>query len=249
MKKSRKKNELAVLVKSVDNVPVVSTLDMCGPLGVEHKAIIQLVKKYETQLKEIRPVTFEMRVGTRGGTPISFCYLDEEQATFLVTLMKNSEPVVKFKYRLSREFHRMKKEITRIQAVARNNSLNIEWKEAREAGKSVRREETDVLKQLVNYAIADGSTNAHRYYGIYSRMANEIIFNIQQKAGNVRDLCNAGQLGTLKVVDRIIERALLEGMAAGVHYKQIYKDTKARVHQFVELYGKTEIPGTIQIGI
>jgi phage regulator Rha-like protein len=206
-------------------------------------------KKYENQLQEIRPVGFEIRVGTRGGTPISFCYLDEEQATFLVTLMKNSEPVVKFKYRLSREFHRMKKEITRIQAVARNNSLNIEWTEAREAGKPTRRQETDVLKQLVAYAIADGSTNAHRYYGIYSRMANEILFNIQQKAGNLRDVCNAGQLGTLRVVDRIIERSLLEGMATGVHYRKIYKDTKQKVIQFAELFGKTDIPGNLQLGI
>jgi len=54
-----KKTELA-LVKVLDGVPVCSTLDMCQPLGVEHKAIIQLVKKYELQLKEIRPVTFEM---------------------------------------------------------------------------------------------------------------------------------------------------------------------------------------------
>ena len=243
----KKKDQLAVLVKAVDNVPVVSTLDMCGPLGVEHHAIVQLVKKYETQLQEIRTFAFQMRKS--GGKPIAFCYLDEEQATFLVTLMKNSEPVVKFKYRLSREFHRMKKEITRIQDVARNNSLNIEWQETREAGKPVRREETDALKQLVNYATADGSTNAHRYYGIYSRMANEILFSIQQKAGNIRDLCNAGQLGTLKVVDRIIERSLLEGMSSGTHYKQIYRDTKARVQQFVEMYGKTEVPGTIlQIG-
>jgi len=244
----KKKNQLAVLVKAVDNVPVVSTLDMCGPLGVEHHAIVQLVKKYEMQLKEIGPVAFQMRVGTRGGTPVSFCYLDEEQTTFLVTLMKNSEPVVKFKYRLSREFYKMRNEITRIQAVAANNSLNIEWVEARESGKPVRRQETDVLKQLVAYAIADGSTNAHRYYGIYSRMANEILFNIQQKAGNLRDVCNAGQLGTLKVVDHIIERSLLEGMAAGIHYRQIYRDTKAKVMQFAELFGKSTIPGsTLQL--
>ena len=243
----KKKDQLAVLVKAVDNVPVVSTLDMCGPLGVEHQAIMKLVRKYENQLQEIRTVGFEIRQS--GGNPITFCYLDEEQATFLVTLMKNSEPVVKFKYRLSREFHRMKKEITRIQDVARNNSLNIEWQETREAGKPVRREETDALKQLVNYATADGSTNATRYYLIYSRMANEMLFNLQQKVGNVRDICDAGQLVTLKVVDRIIERALLEGMAAGVHYKKIYTDTKARVQQFVEMYGKTEVPGTIlQIG-
>lgn len=245
MKKINKKNEIAVLVKAIDNVPVVSTLDLCEGLGVtRHRALMDMIKKYENLFQNIRTFSF-LKGESIGGRQSEYCYLDEEQATFLVTLMKNSEPVVKFKYRLSREFHRMKKEITRIQAVARNNSLNIEWVEARESGKPVRRQETDVLKQLVAYA---GSTNAHRYYGIYSRMANEILFNIQQKAGNLRDVCNAGQLGTLKVVDHIIERSLLEGMTAGIHYRQIYRDTKAKVMQFAELFGKSTIPGnTLQL--
>lgn len=245
----KKKNELAVLVKAVDNVPVCSTLDMCQPLGVEHHAIVQLVKKYELQLKEIGPVAFQMRVGTRGGTPISFCYLDEEQATFLVTLMKNSAAVVTFKQRLSREFYRMKKEITRIQAVARNNSLNIEWVEAREAGKPVRRVETDMMKKFVEYSFERGSVHADKYYGNITRMSNKTVFDIQQRVRNTRDVCNTSQLVTLQMVDTVVTRALEADMAVDVPYKQIYQNVKAKVQQFADLFGKSEIPETtLQIG-
>jgi phage regulator Rha-like protein len=245
----KKKNELVALVRQVDNIPVVSTLDMCGPLGVEHHAIVQLVKKYELQLKEIGPVAFQMRVGTRGGTPISFCYLDEEQATFLITLMKNSEPVVKFKYRLSREFHRMKKEIARLQSVAANNRLNIEWQETRESGKPVRREETDSIQRFVNYAASQGSQSARMYYMLFSKMANSLMFDVQTNAVNTRDVCNVNQLGSLKVVDTIITRALEEDMAQGIPYKTVYQNAKSKVLQFVSLYGRSTIPGdTLRIG-
>jgi phage regulator Rha-like protein len=245
----KKKNELAVLVKAIDNVPVCSTLDMCQPLGVEHHAIVQLVKKYELQLKEIGPVAFQMRVGTRGGTPISYCYLDEEQTTFLITLMKNSEPVVQFKYRLSREFYRMKNEITRIQAIARNNNLNIEWTEARQSGKQDRRQETDSIQRFIEYAIGQGSKSAQKYYMLFSKMANSLMFDMQTGAVNTRDVCNVNQLGSLKVVDTIISRALEEDMACGIYYKEIYRNTKVKIQQFVSLYGRSEIPGTLQIGM
>jgi phage regulator Rha-like protein len=48
--------------------------------------------------------------GNRNKTVISFkeYYLDEQQATFLITLLKNSEVVVKFKKSLVKEFYRMK---------------------------------------------------------------------------------------------------------------------------------------------
>ena len=166
----------------------------------------------------------------------------------LIAMRFETPAAFRWQVLFSQAFLKFESEYHSLRMIARHNHQDAEWIEKRESGKPDRRQETDALKQLVAYAIADGSTNAHRYYGIYSRMANEILFNIQQKAGNVRDLCNAGQLGTLRIIDRIIERALLEGMESGTHYKQIYKDTKARVEQFVSLYGRSEIPGTLQIG-
>jgi len=249
MRKKKRKNEVAVLVKTVDNIPVVSTLDMCGPLGVEHKALIDLVRKYENQFQEIRLITFEKRLMGTKGKPQIFCNLDEVQATFLVTLMKNSAAVVTFKQRLSIEFYRMKSEITRIQAIARNNSLNIEWTEARESGKPVRRTETDAIQRFVNYAASQGSQSARMYYMLFSKLANSLMFDVQTKAGNTRDVCDVNQLGGLKVADTIISRALEAGMEADIPYKTIFQNVKSKVMQFADLFGKTTIPGdTLRIG-
>jgi len=223
-------------IKTVDNVLVVSTLDMCGGLEVEHKAILQLVKKYETDFQDIRTFTFQMLKS--GGRPTSFCYLDEEQATFLITLMKNSPVIVKFKRRMTRQFYQMKKFI----AQKVNQKANAEWLESRASGKLIRRVETDTLKIFVEYATNGGSKNAHHYYSNISTMQNKALFFIDQKFKNIRDLLDIHQLATLQIADRIVIRALEEGMGKSLHYKEIYQLAKSRIETFAMIHGKSPVP-------
>jgi hypothetical protein len=47
----------------------------------------------------------------------------------------------------------------------------------------------------------------------------------------------------------IVIKALADGMAQGLHYKDIYKLAKVRVEGFAEVIGKTLIPSSqLQIG-
>jgi hypothetical protein len=238
-----KKDSLSVLVKVVDDIPVVSTLDMWEPLEVDHNTILKMVKKYESKFQDIR--TFGFEIQKSGGRPTSFCHLDEEQATFLITLMRNSDPVVNFKHRMSREFYRMKTEILRLQSLLSANHQNAEWLETRADGKPVRRAETDVIQRYVDYAISQGSQHADKYFTLISKMANDVLFDVAQKCKNVRNLCNINQLKVLSITDTIIARALEEGMALKIHYKQIFQDVKTKVMQFAKLYGKSSIPDAL----
>jgi hypothetical protein len=156
-----------------------------------------------------------------------------------------------FKEAYINEFNRREKEIIRLQAIVSSNRLNTEWQEARTAGKLIRRDETDAVKQFVEYAAGQGSTNAIRYYTNITKMTNAELFDITQKVENIREACDASQLGTLVTVDKIIARALTGDMADGIPYKKIYLNVKEKVQQFAGLFGKTTIPGggTLQIGI
>jgi len=159
------------------------------------------------------------------------------------------QAAAQFKEAYIQEFNRREKEITSLRVIARNNHQDAEWIEKREAGKPARRTETDAIKKFVEYSFARGSSNAGRYYGNITRMSNKTIFDIQQHASNLRDVCNAEQLVTLQMVDTVVTRTIEADMAAGVPYKQIYQNVKNRVQQFADLFGKTEIPGNLQIGI
>jgi len=88
----------------------VSSLILSEELGVEHRAALQIVKKYQEKLEKYGRVSFEMiPFETPGGIQKSnICFLNERQSTFLVTLSKNSEKAVDLKQRLNDSYHHYK---------------------------------------------------------------------------------------------------------------------------------------------
>jgi phage regulator Rha-like protein len=215
---------------------MVSTLDIWQGLGVEHKAILELIKKYEDAFQGIRTFTFETRKS--GGRPTSFCRLDEEQSTFLITLMRNSDKVVPFKLKLTRGFYRMRRELIRIAS----NPHNAEWLETRNAGKETRLIATDTIRTFVDYAKSQGSTKAEMYYANISKMENKAMFLLEQKYPNLRNALDIHQLSTIKSADMIVMKALVDGMDRRLPYRDVYLLAKTRVEAFAEIIGKTLIP-------
>lgn len=86
-----------------------------------------------------------------------------------------------------------------------------------------RRTETDVIKEFVEYARAQGSTHADHYYSNYTRLA--------YKSVGITDKTTAAgsQLDDLSLVEHLIAHTLRTGMAAGRNYKDIYQDCKNRL--------------------
>ncbi|MDI3331441.1 MAG: phage regulatory protein/antirepressor Ant [Micrococcus sp.] len=73
--------------------------------GVEHRAVLQLVGKYEDDLAEFGPSAFEMRKSE--GRPTRVAKLNEQQATLLLTYLKNTAQVRAFKKALVKAFYEM----------------------------------------------------------------------------------------------------------------------------------------------
>ena len=111
--------------------------------------------------------------------------LNEQQATFLITLLKNTNKVVKFKLELVQQFYQMKKLLIRRQS--------IQWQQTRLAAKNTRKLETEEIKELVQYAQAQGSKSAEKYYLALSKLANKTI----GLSGGQREQASITQLNTL----------------------------------------------------
>ena len=79
--------------------------------GVEHRAVIQLITTHLDDVSEFGRVTFQtLPFETNGGIQkIKICRLNREQATFVISLMKNTKAVVAFKKELVRQFYQMEK--------------------------------------------------------------------------------------------------------------------------------------------
>lgn len=103
---------------------------------IKHHAVQQMISKHESSLKTFGVIAFEMRKplkDSKGGRPETIYHLNEQQATLLITFLKNTEPVVKFKTELVKQFYLMRSELQKRQML-------------REQLKPIRRELTDVIK-------------------------------------------------------------------------------------------------------
>ena len=124
------------------------------------------------------------------------------------------------------------------------NQTNAEWLETRKAGKLTVHVKFDVVKRFVEYATKQGSTKANFYYSNISTMQNKALFFLDQKYKNVRDLLDVEQLWTIASADKIVCKALEDGMARGLHYKEIYQLAKTNVETFAAIHGKSSIPNS-----
>lgn len=188
---------------------------------VQHHAVQQLISAYRQDFEEFGVIAFEMRkppAGSKGGRPEIIYHLNEQQATLLMTYLKNTEVVRAFKKELVRQFYAMR-------------SLLLEraspvWQDARSLGKEVRRQETEAIKRLVDYAATQGSRNAGMYYVNLSRLADATVGIAE------RDRAQVVQLTALLLVEQTIAREITAGIEAGEPYWAIYRAIRDRLAAF-----------------
>ncbi|HJA10897.1 MAG TPA: Rha family transcriptional regulator [Candidatus Duodenibacillus intestinavium] len=82
-------------------------------VGVEHRALRQLLRNYQADFESFGVLTFEMSKPKKpqGGRPETCAILNEQQATLLVTYCKNTETVRKFKVALVKAFYEMREQL------------------------------------------------------------------------------------------------------------------------------------------
>ena len=185
--------------------------------GVDHRKVKSLIRKYESRLKELGKLSSPHEVESTGGRKATYYILNEEQATFLITLMKNTDVVVEFKSRLVKAFYEMRKFIA--------ERHTQEWIETRKQGKITRKSETDVIQELIEYAKDQGSEHADMLYMTYSKLANSLC------GIKGRDNATVIQLNNLSIFENLILQMIRSGIEADMNYKEIYKACKERCLQ------------------
>ncbi len=186
----------------------------------KHQNVKEMIKKYEKDLKDFGTLHV-LNVESTGGRPEQYYQLNEEQATFLMTLFRNNKIVVKFKKELVRQFYEMRKFI-----IERHSN---EWIETRQQSKSTRMAESDIIKKFIEYAKQQGSGHADNYYKLYSTLANKTV------GINKRDETTIAQLNNLTLIENIILHTIDDGINIGLAYKKIFENCKKKLEIFKSL--------------
>ena len=103
------------------------------------------------------------------------------------------------------------------------------WVDSRKQGMLTRKAETDVIKELVEYAKAQGSEHPDMLYMTYSKLANTLA-GIKK-----RDQATIMQLNNLSIFENIILQMIRAGIDKGLNYKEIYIECKLRCSNAKEI--------------
>lgn len=102
--------------------------------GMNHRRVKDAIRKHETSLKAFG-LLGAYQTESSGGRPQEIYRLNEQQATFLMTLLKNTPTVVKFKQLLVRQFFEMRQELEKCKTIKAERRV-------------IRRNVTDAIKAL-----------------------------------------------------------------------------------------------------
>ena len=115
-----------------------------------------------------------------------------------------------------------------MEAILREKTTEA-WIETRKQGKLTRKAETDVIKNLVEYAKEQGSEHSDMLYMTYTKLANRM-------AGvKKRDEATVSQLNNLSLMENIILNCIQNGIILEKNYKVIYQDCKRRLEAFKDI--------------
>lgn len=195
---------------------LTDSLTVAEMFGKRHDRVLRAIDN----LVESLPKNGERRMfifGRRKADDGQFhrMYFMNRDGFSLLVMGFTGKKALEWKLKYIDAFNAMEKIITEKQTTV--------WLETRQQGKLIRRDETNVIQKLVEYAKEQGSTHAEMLYMTYSKLANKMagITN--------RDQASILQLNDLTTMERIIAKVVIDGMEQGIHYKDIYQQSKERL--------------------
>jgi len=118
----------------LDAVPFTTSKVIAEAAGMNHRRVKDAIRKHQEDFESFG-LLGAYETESSGGRPEEIIKLNEEQAAFLMTLLKNTPVVVAFKKELVRQFYAMRAEL-------------FQRKIQRAELKPVRRELTDVIQEV-----------------------------------------------------------------------------------------------------
>ena len=125
---------------------------------VQHKNVLELIVRYESDLNDFGKLAFETRAGYRNA-PVRVAKLNEQQSTLLLTYMRNTEIVRRFKKDLVKAFYEMAQRLHKPAELSRSDLAQMVLDAEREKAELVPRAEAwDTLAGAKgDYSVAEAA--------------------------------------------------------------------------------------------
>jgi phage regulator Rha-like protein len=108
-------NMSQITIVEIQGELVVDSRIIAEQLGVKHKSFLGTIRSQQSLIEEhfgvLRFETAKPSEGTLGGRPETFVWLTEDQATFVMSLSRNTPEVIRCKIGLVKAFSAQKKQL------------------------------------------------------------------------------------------------------------------------------------------
>ena len=213
------------LVRMRGKDAVCDSLEVAEHFGKRHdKLLFEIERKYAgligkgcTQNGGVPLFMKSTYIHEQNGQKYPKYYMNRDGFSLLVMGFTGKEAIA-WKMKYIEAFNRMEQLLVQKQTKV--------YQDTRTYQKAIRKQETDAIKCLVDYAMTQGSSNALRYYSSLSRLADKTA-GIED-----REEATIEQLYTLALAEKIIARCIGDGITDQAGYRDIYQSCRQRLEQF-----------------
>ncbi len=198
---------------------VCGSVEVAEHFGKRHDHILRSIDSLVKSLPKNgeRWIFKEARRKAADGQIYRMYYMNRDGFSLLVMGFTGKEAIA-WKMKYIEAFNRMEYLLAQKQTQV--------YRDTRAYQKTIRKQETDAVKCLVDYATQQGSGNAVRYYSILSKLADKTVGIADREQATIE------QLGTLALAENIIARCISEGIGARMPYKDIYQECRKKLGLF-----------------
>ncbi len=196
-----------------------TTSDLIGKeFAIQHNEILKKIRSF---IGEISPVRFDelykKDVRIVRGREFEIYNMNRDGYMFLVMNIATKKAHAK-KLSFISAFNEMEKALIKLA----ENSNDNEWLKVRSQSKQMRLQQTDVIKEFVEYATSQGSSSAQFYYKHITNATYKALQLIQHKKPKLKDTLDTLELSQLMVAENVAKKSIKQHMDAGEHYKTVF---------------------------
>jgi len=201
----------------------------------KHAYVVRTLEKIIEDFNNLRVTGdhpyFMKKIGEYRGVEFEYYELDRELFSLLVMRFKGKE-AFEWQVKFNQAFYQMEETLIKM----KNNQQNEMWLGQREQSKLMRREETDVIKQFVEYATKQGSTKAQFYYKHITSAVYKCLGLIQYKQPKLRETLDIMETHQLILAEMTAKKSLNKYMDDGEHYRAIFVLIKRDLEAFANSF-------------
>lgn len=206
-----------ILVKN--NISYFDSRQVAEMIGKRHADLMRSIDGYVEVLGQnakLRSDTFFKKSSYKAGTGKVYpCYLISKMGCEFIANKMTGDKGILFTAIYVKQFNEMEQ----IQMQKKTK----QWQELRDLSKVKARFLNNTIKEFIEYAEAQGSKHAQKYYTIFNKLINSITATYD------RDNTDIEHLNNILFIINMAEKCIHEGIAKHRPYKEIYTTCRDRL--------------------